>query len=274
MVTQPASADEEVAGRQARNGGSWFNWIAGVTLVNVITASLGFSRPFLLSLLMPLIVADAAHKDHTLGIGTTAIVSAFGVGMFLVFGQAAKKGARWAFITGMIFYGIDTLFWIGAQEGRALGLALHVLALWRIGSGLGAANRLAALRRQSAPQAAVPAWSPPDEEGVDEEDEDNQDDDEDAQTSSPLDRNQERPEEAQTLSAQIQAQFNEMQAQETARPNRTHETTRQTQTPVAFSEISVPDTHIGVPDTKIGVPSTQIDTLDDHIDDQIGTPDV
>ncbi len=156
MVTELVNAEEAVAARQAQIGASWFHWIAGLTLVNVVTALFGMDWVFMLSLMAPIGAAGMAHKYHsTGGYVATALFSAFAVGLFFLLGHFGKKGARWAFVTGLTFYGLDALLWLAVREW--LGLALHGYALWRIAGGLGAANRLAALRRQSA----APPWAPP-----------------------------------------------------------------------------------------------------------------
>lgn len=236
MVTEPGSVEEAVAARQAQIGASWFNWIAGLTLINVVTALFGLSWTFLLSLLLPIAIAEEAHKAHSDATYTgTAILTLLGVGLFLLFGQSAKKGARWAFVTGLIFYGIDALFWLGAAQSRWLGLALHAYALWRIGGGLGAANRLAALRRQSAPQVV---WAPPQGQGV----------------------NQPDPQQWPPAPTQTPP----VAADEPAR-----------QDALTFTpEIGLPDTRIDAPDTAIDTPSTRIDTRIDAPDDRIGNPEV
>lgn len=278
MLTQPISGEEAVAARQVKNGAAWFHWIAGLTVLNVVTAFCGLRWAFLLSLLLPLVLADTSHREHDSGVYiSTALITLFVVWIYFLLGRAAQKGARWAFVTGMIFYGIDTLFWIGAKEGRALGLILHVLALFSMGRGLGAAKRLEALRHRNAPQAAAPAWSPPEIDDEADEDNDEEAEDEDDEENEALDRTPAPTVnvQAQILEAQIQAQRREMQAQEAAAPPFTPRVLQQTpQTPVAFAEIDALDTRIAAPDTKIDVPSTQIDSLNDGIDDRIDSPEV
>lgn len=264
MLTQPTAGEEAVTARQVKNGAAWFYWIAGLTVLNVVTILCGLSWTFLLSLLLPIFIADTSYREHDSGeYISTALVTAFSAWIYLLLGRAAQKGARWAFITGIIFYGLDTLFWIGAKEGRALGLILHVAALFGMGRGLGAAKRWDALRRRNAPQAHAPTVDAP------------------AQAL-----------ESQALEAQIQAQSPEMQAQEAAAPVPPVQTSFSApplipplvlpktppQTPVAFSEIDALDTRIDAPDTKIGAPSTRVDALDNEvgedIDDRIDAPEV
>ncbi|MDQ2686637.1 MAG: hypothetical protein M3Y28_02095 [Armatimonadota bacterium] len=276
MLTQPISGDEAVAARQVKNGAAWFHWIAGLTVLNVVTILCGFHWKFPLSLLLPIGLADTAHRGHVSGDYTgTLFATVFSVGIYLLLGQAAKKGARWAFLVGMIFYSLDTLLWIGAKEGRMLGLILHVVALCGMGWGLGAAKRWDVLRQRHAAtvQTAAPAWSPTENDAnEDYDDEEDEEDEELDRTPAPTVDAQ-----AQTLEEQIQAQYREMQAQEAAAPpitSRVLPTTPSPQTPVTFSEIDALDTHIDAPDTKIGVPSTKIDSLDDGIDDRIDTPEV
>lgn len=241
MITEPGNAGEAVAARQAQIGASWFTWIAGLTLVNVVTALFGSEWMFMLSLMAPVGVAGEAHKTHEAAwYVATTILTLLGIGLFFLLGHFGKKGARWAFFTGLFFYGIDTLVWLGMREW--VEMALHGYALWRIGSGLGAANRLAALRRQNMP----PAWAPPQ-----------------GQYANAPDSQQWPPAPVQTpLSAPPSAPA----FAENAPASPALETEMQAQEPSGLSsEIGHLDTHIDVPDTNIDVPSTHIDSPDDHL---------
>ena len=128
-----------------------------------------------------------AGIHFAVGLGTTELFDVFGghsgavgkgvalgldilaAGFYALYGLFARKGARWAFVAGMVFYALDGLLlyvkdWLAA--------AFHAYVLFRLFQGLQAAGQLAALRAQSSggpyagyvPPASAPSndvWPPP-----------------------------------------------------------------------------------------------------------------
>jgi hypothetical protein len=99
-----------------------------------------------------------------LGVVSTVI----GAGAFVGLGVAGGKGARRAFITGLILYAIDLVLTVFLSLW--IGVALHAYALYCLFLGVGACSQLAALRRaqpaglgqaaaSDAPQVAGPDWN-------------------------------------------------------------------------------------------------------------------
>lgn len=159
MVTPPMSAEQAMLERQTQNAASWFLWIAGLTIVNVVTALGGLSFGFALSLMAPIGMAYLAHSHGAMWeYIVTGVLTILGAGLFALFWHFGKRAARWALITGMVLYGIDALLWLGVRD--FLGIAIHAYALWRIGASLGPAKRLAELRRQSAQTTAMAGGTP------------------------------------------------------------------------------------------------------------------
>jgi len=141
---------------RARACGTWFIWIAGLSVVNS-----------LITTFMP-----ASHWGFFFGLGVTQIVDAVTsgtpahiiglivdlviAGVWVLFGLQAQKAKSWAFMTGMIFYVIDALILL--PFGDWLGAAVHAYALFRIFPGFLASREYASLMKASV---AGPYYSAP-----------------------------------------------------------------------------------------------------------------
>jgi hypothetical protein len=145
MTPFPQSGESYVLEQQARAGASWVYWIAGISLVNVITALAGSSLAFMISMAIPMGMAGIAHDSSSWMKAILAVAAVILCAAFGLFGFFARNGARWAFIVAIFFYGVDALVWMGMREW--LGVGLHAYALWRIGVGMMAAFGLAKLRK-------------------------------------------------------------------------------------------------------------------------------
>jgi hypothetical protein len=133
--------------RRMASGGTNFYWIAALSVINSIVSVFGGGMYFVVGLAMTLLVdgfflgaadalPDAKLVVQLIGLGISVVVSAF----FALFGYFAVKGKRWAFITGIVLYGLDTLLMVVFQEW--LGLLFHVFFLWGLVNGLRALNQL------------------------------------------------------------------------------------------------------------------------------------
>ncbi len=108
--------------------------------------------------------SGAAGKGVALGLDILA------AGFYALYGLFARKGARWAFVAGMVFYALDGLLLLYVKDW--LAAAFHAYVLFRLFQGFQAAGQLAALRAQSSggpyagyvPPASAPSndvWPPP-----------------------------------------------------------------------------------------------------------------
>ncbi len=136
--------------QQVLSGANNFFWIAGLTLVNSILFALNANWSFFIGLgatqfidaIAKMIAgefADGGIIFRVIGLGLDIFVA----GMFVFFGVFARKRHLWAFVVGMILYGLDALLLL--LIGEWVGLALHGLFLWFIFSGVRALRRLNAL---------------------------------------------------------------------------------------------------------------------------------
>ena len=129
--TQPAAASPGInaaALAQAKSGASWFYWIAGLSLVNSISAFTGSDWRFILGLgITQLIDAfgqgiEGAGRFIALGLDIVA------AGVLVLFGVFGGKGHLWAFVVGMVLFALDGVIFLLAQDW--IGVAFHAFVLY------------------------------------------------------------------------------------------------------------------------------------------------
>jgi hypothetical protein len=144
-TVSPASAEWL---RTQRNGGAWFFWIAGLSLMNTIAITSGA------------IMRPGARFGLVVGLGTTAVsdglfyaqlyrpMLAYGIdavvlSLFVALGFFARKGMLWPFILGLVLYGLDALIYVFLfGQPQLLYIGFHVFVLFRIWRGVQAARNL------------------------------------------------------------------------------------------------------------------------------------
>ena len=133
--------------KRLKSGGSWFFWIAGLSLINSIAVFSGSEYGFIVGLSITQIL------DHLLqGAGGNArvialVLDVIAAGVFVLFGVFACKRHVWAFIVGMVFYAGDTL--LTMVLGLWLGVAFHAWVLFSLFIGVKAAMQANKLERGS-----------------------------------------------------------------------------------------------------------------------------
>ena len=147
-ATEGLSAEFLQLHRRIKSGGSWFYWIAGLSLINSFAALTGSARGFIVGLNLTQVI-DQFVLGTSGGTKTVALVlDALTAALFVLFGVFACKRHVWAFAVGMVLYGIDTLLTVMA--GSWLGVAFHGWVLFSLFVGLKAALELNAAARQPA----------------------------------------------------------------------------------------------------------------------------
>lgn len=131
---------------------SWFWWIAGLSLVNTIMIHSGSERSFAVGLGFTLVVDALLQnvKPVAFAIDLLAIGSIAGLGWF------ARKGHVWAFVTGAILYGLDTLIYLAGFAWIAI--IFHVVA---VGFLIRGARKLSAAIKEARAGGPVAAVAPP-----------------------------------------------------------------------------------------------------------------
>jgi hypothetical protein len=134
----PAPQAEAIAYAQMRAGGSWFYWVAGLSLINSISSFSRMGVRFIIGLGFTQVI------DYELGGTTALLLDLLIAGLFVLFGVFATKGHRWAFVVGMVLFALDGLILL--LRSNWLGVAFHVFVLYCLFRGFTACQRLARTR--------------------------------------------------------------------------------------------------------------------------------
>ena len=169
MINGSDGMERAVAARQTQVGGDWFFWIVGFSVVNSLLSAFGAQIHFVIGLGTTELIDGLAHAGSK-GFGTANIIALLldlvAAGCYALFGFFARRGAKWAFLTGMILYLIDALLLLVFKDW--LAVAFHAYALFRIFQGFQAAQRFSRLpvslpfsAMGTGPQASSDVWPPP-----------------------------------------------------------------------------------------------------------------
>ena len=130
--------------RRVKSSGSWFYWIAGLSLINSIAAMSGsgfFIVGLSVTLLLDSFLQGVGGNPRAIGLVLNIIVA----GVFVLFGVFACKRHVWAFIVGMLLYAGDTL--LTMLLGLWLSFAFHAWVLFSLFVGVKAAMQMNKLQR-------------------------------------------------------------------------------------------------------------------------------
>jgi hypothetical protein len=145
--------------QQHLSGANWFFWIAALSIINSIVALSGSQWGFIVGLgITRVIDAIAFAAAAESGSEGTIKLIAFGInlviaGFVAVWGYLARKRHRWAYVTGMVLYGLDGAIFVFAQDYLSVGFHAFVLfQLFRGYQACGQVNEMAAraMRRAQA----------------------------------------------------------------------------------------------------------------------------
>jgi hypothetical protein len=110
-------------------GYSWFLWIAILSFINSIDFAFHNKLFFICGLGIVQVVDEVMNmaEEHFVIIGL--IINLLLPTVFIVFWYYAKKKKPWAFLTGMLLYGLDTIILIFNREWWSVGFHVFVLSL-------------------------------------------------------------------------------------------------------------------------------------------------
>jgi hypothetical protein len=141
-----------------RSGANWFYWIAGLTLVTSIIGLLGGGWRFFLSLgVTQVIDGIALAAAESLGDATKIIALVLDIvitAMFAGFAYLAHKRQLWAYMAGIVVFGLDGLLSLAIFD--IIGILVHGFVLVMMIRGFMAGREMLALERAMA-QAAQAA---------------------------------------------------------------------------------------------------------------------
>ena len=133
--SSPLAQETEV---RIKRGASWFYWIAGLSLINSISALSGGNFGFILGLGITQIIDAVGERLSSGGKTVTIALDLLVLGLFILFGFFASRKHQWAFVVGMILYGLDGLLFLAGMQ--LLSIGFHVFALYCIFKGFSAAR--------------------------------------------------------------------------------------------------------------------------------------
>ena len=135
------SASHPLLEKQLRGGGSWFYWIAGLSLVNSAIALSGSGTRFILGLGITQIFDELAQGMRSgAGLAVAVVLDLLAAAVFVFFGVFANKRHTWSFIVGMALYALDGLIYLIAQDW--LGVGFHAFVLFCLFRGFKACRAL------------------------------------------------------------------------------------------------------------------------------------
>jgi len=140
QVNERIAVSKMVAAARARAGAKWFYWIAGLSMVNSIVVFTGGNLHFVVGLGITSAVDGLAKRVGGTGSVLDMIVNGFAAGVFIFLGIFALKSQKWAFVLGMMLYGVDGLLLLRLKD--YLGVGFHAVALYCIYSGYRSAKQV------------------------------------------------------------------------------------------------------------------------------------
>ena len=151
----PFNREAEIAEitQRMKRGANNFYWIAALSVINSILSMTGSGTYFVIGLAVTLItdgitiglsesLPDVALIVKIVGL----VVSVLIAGLFALFGYFAAQGKRWAFLVGMVLYGLDGLLMLAFADW--IGVLFHAYFLWGLFGGFRALGEL----QQKSPQ--------------------------------------------------------------------------------------------------------------------------
>jgi hypothetical protein len=151
----PATAEQKLKLQsRMRAGAGWLMAVAIFSVLNPVLLMFDAKLHFIVGLGITQIADGVSKVGGTAGGLAGVVITLIAAGVFLLFWKFAREGQPWAFLIGMILYGLDGLIFLGF--GRWLDLAFHALAIFNMYKGLEALNALTQLNPQPAGFAGQP----------------------------------------------------------------------------------------------------------------------
>ena len=147
--------------RQMKSGAYNFYWIAGLSMVNSLFFIFGTRSNFVVGLGITQFMDTMAYNLAQSYPNTVLLVRLIGLvpdlficSVFIICGYFAQKGLRWAFISGMLLYGLDGILTLVSQD--LIGFGFHLFFLWFLFTGVQALDKLKKINPETASNADSP----------------------------------------------------------------------------------------------------------------------
>jgi hypothetical protein len=141
MPNQAAQLDPMLH-RHLKSGASWFYWIAGLSLINSISAFAHASFRFIFGLGLTQVLDALGTEMGSAGPAVALGLDVVAAGILVLFGVFANKAHSWAFIVGMLCFAADTVLVLIFADW--LSVAVHVVVLFFLFRGFAACRKLKA----------------------------------------------------------------------------------------------------------------------------------
>ncbi len=138
--------------QQRGNGGAWFYWIGGASILNSVLSATGTEWGLALGLGVTYLIDGLAQGlSETVRTPIYAFIIDIAIaGGFLLIGRAARRGRLGWYAAGIGLYVLDGLLFVLVQD--FLGIAVHAIATYGLISGWRAAR---SLKQFEAPAPAL-----------------------------------------------------------------------------------------------------------------------
>jgi hypothetical protein len=136
----PATAVDPLVLRAMKSSASWFYWVAGLSLINSISAFSGSSWRFIIGLGITQVFDGVGEGLGGAGKGVALVLDLLAAGLFVLFGVFAHKAHTWAFIVGMVLFTLDALLLLMGPDW--LGLAFHAFVVYSLFRGYSLCRKL------------------------------------------------------------------------------------------------------------------------------------
>ena len=110
-----------------KNGGGWFFWIAGLSIINSIIYLAGSDLTFIIGLGITQVIDGMASVATGQGKAIAFVITLIIAAVFVTLGIYSRKKKNWAFILGIVLYSFDALLFLIAQDWLSIGF--HIFAL-------------------------------------------------------------------------------------------------------------------------------------------------
>jgi hypothetical protein len=148
------------AEKTIKGSGSWFWWVAGLSIANSVAAMLELKYGMILGLGLGQFIdamffydAEGNSLDPSLlARGVHLFLTACVVGVFVILGWFARRFSVAAFVTGMVLYALDALLFVLVGDWVAVGF--HAFVLFMLWGGL-SVLRLVRAQTPAVAQAAA-----------------------------------------------------------------------------------------------------------------------
>ena len=148
--------------RSIKNGAYNFYWIAGLSMTtSIFFFILSTSPTFVVGLGVTQFMDITIHNLAQTLPNSATIIHITGLSLdlficcvFALCGVLAARGHRWAFISGMLLYGLDAILTLVSQD--FFGFGFHLFFLWFLFTGLQALDKLKQILPDPEPNPILP----------------------------------------------------------------------------------------------------------------------